>query len=98
LVVAEEPAGRLSDVARVGVLGREDDERSSELLMERGDQKRERRLRDSGTRIGKLLEERAETLALGELANERMKDGWDRPQRLTLARNPFRPRGRRRSP
>ena len=74
-VVAEEPAGRLGDVPRVRVLGREDDERSAELLVERGEEERERGLGDAGARVGQLLEERAEALAVGELADERVEDG-----------------------
>ena len=75
LVVAQEPAGRLGSVARVGVLRREDDERSCQLLVERGDQERERRLGDASPGVGKLLEERAEALALRELANQGVEDG-----------------------
>ena len=75
MLVAEEPAGGLGDVARVGVLGREDDERPAELLVERRDQQRERRFRDARACVRELLEERAEALAVGELANERVEDG-----------------------
>jgi hypothetical protein len=38
VLVPDEPAGGLGDVARVRVLGREHDERSRQLLVERGDQ------------------------------------------------------------
>ena len=47
-VLADEPADGLRDVAGIGVLGKEDAKASSELLMERGEQERERRLRDAG--------------------------------------------------
>ena len=74
-VVAEEPGGGLGDVARVGVLGREHDERAAELLEEGGNDERERRLGHARAGLGQLLEERAKALTLGELADERVEDG-----------------------
>ena len=41
----------------------------------RREQERQRGLGDAGTRVGQRLDERAEALALGELANERVEDG-----------------------
>ena len=75
MLVAEEPARGLGSVARIGVLGREHDERAPELLVDRRQQERKRRLRDAGAGVGQRLEERAEALAVGELANERVEDG-----------------------
>ena len=74
-VVAEEPGGGLGDVVRVGVLGREHDERAAELLVEGGNDKRQCGLGHARAGLGQLLEERAEALALGELANERVEHG-----------------------
>ena len=73
-VVAEEPRGRFGDVSRVRVLGGQDDQRPAELLVERGEEERQRRLRDAGARVRQLLQERAEALAVGELADERVED------------------------
>ena len=67
-------AGRLGRIARVGVLGREHDERARELLVDRSQHERKRGLGDARTRVRQLLEERAEALALGKLADERVKD------------------------
>ncbi len=44
-LLPEEPPGSLGRIARVGVLGGEQDERASELLVQRGEQQRQRRLR-----------------------------------------------------
>src|SRR4029450_2429655 len=74
VLVADEPAGGLGDVARIGVLGREHDERPAELLVQRRDQERKRRLRDARAGLRKLLEERAKALAFGELTNQRVQD------------------------
>ena len=74
-VVAEKPRGRFCDVSRVRVLGGQDDQRSAELLVQRGEEERQRRLRDAGARVRQLLQERAEALAVGELADERVEDG-----------------------
>ena len=73
-VVAEEPRGRFGDVPCVRVLGGQDDERSAELLVQRGDEERERWLGDAGARVRELLQERAEALAVGELTDERVQD------------------------
>jgi hypothetical protein len=73
LRVAEEPGGGLRDVARVGVLGREHDERAGKLFVERGEQQWKRRLGDARPRGWELGHERAKTLALGELVHERVQ-------------------------
>ena len=74
-VVAEEPGGGLGDVARVGVLGREHDERAAELLVRAANDERQRRLGDTRARLGQRLGERAEALTLGELADEGVEHG-----------------------
>ncbi len=72
-LLAEEPAGRLGGVARVGVVGQEADERPAELLPERGEHERQRRLGDA--RAGReRLRERLQPLVRGELADEGVKD------------------------
>ncbi len=75
VLVSDEPAGGLGDVARVRVLGREDDERPAELFVQRRDQQRERRFRDARACVRELVDERAKALAVGELANERVQHG-----------------------
>ena len=55
-LVAEEPRGRLGDVARVGVLGQRDDEPSAELVVERRDDERQDGLGHAGTRRQRLSE------------------------------------------
>ena len=74
-VVAEEPGRGLGDVARVGVLGREHDERAAELFVERRDDERQSGLGHARAGFRQLLEEQAEALALGELTNERVEHG-----------------------
>ncbi len=68
-VLAEEPGGGLGRVARVRVLGEEADERPLEPLVERGEEHRQRGLRDAGARRQRLgqLDEPVE---LDELADE----------------------------
>ncbi len=59
LLLAEEPGRRLGGVAGVGVLGQQADERPLELLVERREHDRQRRLRDAGARrqrLGELFE------------------------------------------
>ena len=73
VLVAEEPGHRFRCVARVCVLGHEQDEPAAELLVERCEQERQRRLghpRSGGQRLG----EGAETLALAKLGGEWMQD------------------------
>ena len=48
VVGADEPARRLGDVARVGVLGQQDDEPSPELLVQRREQERQHGFGDAG--------------------------------------------------
>ena len=69
-ILAQEPARRLGEIACVGVLGDEQRQRAAELLVERGDEQRQRRLGHAGTRRqrrGELLY----VLALEQLADER---------------------------
>ncbi len=73
-LLAEEPARSLGRVARIGILGREQDERAAELVVQGGEQERQRRLRDASTR-GERRGIRTETFALAELAHEWMQDG-----------------------
>ena len=71
---AEVPARRLGEVARVGVLGRQRDEPAPQLLVERGDDERQRRVGDArahGERLGEL----AQALAPLDLAEERVQHG-----------------------
>ena len=59
MLVAEEPAGRLGRVAGVGVLGQQHDEAALQLVVQRGEDERQHRLRDAGARRqrgGELLE------------------------------------------
>ena len=62
-VIAEEPRGALGGVACILILGREQDERPLELLVQRCEQQGERRLGDPRRR-GKSLCECAQTVAL----------------------------------
>jgi hypothetical protein len=75
VLLAEEPARRLGGVARVGILGQQHEQRPSQHLAQRGEQERQRRLRDAGTR-GQRLHEGAQAVALGQLAHERGEDWW----------------------
>jgi hypothetical protein len=75
VLVPDEPAGGLGDIARIRVLGREDDERPPELLVERRNDERQGRLRDPCACVRKLPEKRAKSLTLGTLADERMENG-----------------------
>ena len=83
-IVAEKPGGRLGRVARVGVLGKDDDEPALELDVERGEEERQRRLGhprarplavggldgEALARLRDLVRERLEALALGELLRD----------------------------
>ncbi len=71
---AQVPARRLGEVARVGVLGRQRDEPAPELLVERRDDERQRRVRDARA-DGKRLGELAQALAPLDLAEERVQHG-----------------------
>ena len=71
-VSPEEPGGSLGGVAGVRVLGQQDEEASSELLVERGQNERQRRLRDTRA-TGQRLRERLEPFAAGELRDEGVK-------------------------
>ena len=70
----EVPRGGLGEVARVGVLGNEDRERPPELLVQRRDDERQRRLRDARARRQRLRELR-QPLVLEQLAHEREENG-----------------------
>ena len=73
-VLADVPTGCLGGVAGISVLGREDEERLLEPLVQRGEDERKRRLGHAGaSRQG--LDERGETLAVGELERQRIEDG-----------------------
>src|SRR5581483_4234528 len=67
--LAEEPGGRLGGVARVGVLRQKTDEAAAELLVQRGEEQRERGFGDPCP--GRhCVRERAEVLVLDELGDE----------------------------
>ena len=71
-VGAEEPRCALGRVPGVGVLGQEDQQAAAELLVQRREHERQRRLGDArATRQG--LHERLEPLARGELGDEGVK-------------------------
>ena len=69
---AEEPRGSFGGVAGVRVLGQEDEEAASELLVERGENERKRRLRHARA-TGQRLRECLEPIAAGELRDEGVK-------------------------
>jgi hypothetical protein len=50
VVAAEEPSRRLGRVAGIRVLGQQDEQPAAELLMERGEEERQHRLRDARLR------------------------------------------------
>ena len=50
LLVADEPRSGLGGVARVGILGQNDDQPAADLLMERREHERQHRLRHAGAR------------------------------------------------
>ncbi|TML17558.1 MAG: hypothetical protein E6G33_02555 [Actinobacteria bacterium] len=72
-VLAKEPGGALSRVARILVFGREQHERPVELLVEGREQERQGRFRHPGRR-GKRVRECRQALALTELLDERVQD------------------------
>ena len=79
---ADEPAGRLGEVARVGVLGQEHDEPALELLVQRREQERQHRLGDAGPgRQGSR--ERLQALEREQLPDER----WSTGRSMTSGRN-----------
>ena len=70
----EVPRSGLREVARIGVLGNEDRQRAAELLVQRRDDERQRRLRDARARrqrLGELLQ----LLVLEQFAHEREQNG-----------------------
>ena len=73
-VLADVPAGRLGGVARVRVLGREDEQRLLEPLVQGGEDERQRRLGDAGA-SRKSLDVGGEALAVGELEGQRVENG-----------------------
>ena len=72
-LLAEEPAGRLGRVARVGVLRHEHAEAASELLVERCEQERRARLGDPGSRRQRRRE-RGQALVGAEALDERIEE------------------------
>ena len=93
---AQVPARRLGEVARVGVLGRQRDEPAAELLVERRDDERQRRVRDAradGERLGEL----AQALAPLDLAEERVQHGKLERRTVHDERRDTRPAGLHRS-
>jgi hypothetical protein len=68
--VTREPRGPLRRVARVGVLGQEDEERSSELGVQRGEEQRQDRLGHTRAR-GKRAHERLKAVVAPQLVDER---------------------------
>ena len=72
-LLAEEPAGGLGRVARVGVVGEQADERPAELLPERRQHERQRRLGDASA-CRKRLRECVQPLVRCELADEGVED------------------------
>ena len=81
--VAEEPGGGLGGVARVGVVG-QDDEPAVELHVERRRNERQRRLGDPRAASRQVRGEAAEAFVLGELARERREDRRVCCQRLLV--------------
>ena len=72
LLGAEEPRRALGCVARVGVLGQQDQQPAPELLVQRREDERQRRLRDARA-AGQRLRECLEALARRELRDEGVK-------------------------
>ena len=71
---ADEPARRLGDVSRVGVLGDEKHEAAPELVVQRSYDERERRLGDACAGRQRLREG-AQAVTRRELADEREQGG-----------------------
>ena len=72
VVGADEPARRLGDVARVGVLGQQHDEPAPELLVQRREQERQHGLGDAGARR-QGSRKRLQALEREQLPDERMQ-------------------------
>ncbi len=73
-VLAEEPGGGLGGVARVGVVGQQGDEPTAELDVERGQEQRQRRLRDaSATR--QRSRERGQARICAQALDEAVENG-----------------------
>ena len=66
---AGEPRDAVGRVARVGVLGQQDEQRAAELGVQRREDERQERLRDAGARRHRGGE-RLEALGRGEPVNE----------------------------
>ena len=81
--VAEEPTSRLGSVSGVRIVRKEADERTLERLVQGREHERQRRLGDAGAHR-KRLEEAAEALVLGELADERVEDRAVHDERRNL--------------
>ena len=91
-LVASEPADGLRYVARVRVLRRDQDERAAELLVQRGEQQRQRGLGHARSRRERLGEG-AQALALAEGSDEWVKDRLvhdERPNPGGSARSSYR--------
>ena len=72
--LAEEPARSLGRVPGVGVLGQQHDERAAQLLVQRRQQQRQRRLGDARGRRQRVRE-RGQALVAEQLLDERMEHG-----------------------
>ena len=72
-VLADVPTGGLGGVTGISVLGREDEKRLLEPLVQRGEDERKRRLGHAGA-SRKGLDEGGEPLAVGELDGQRVED------------------------
>ena len=70
----EEPARRVGGVARVLILGHEHDERTLQLLVQRREHERQRRLGHAGA-CGQRGGERLKALVGLQLAHERVQNG-----------------------
>ena len=68
-VLADEPADRLGHVAGVGVLGEQNAQPAVELLVERGEEQRQRRLGDAGA-CRQRLGERGQALVGAQALDE----------------------------
>ena len=73
VVLAEEPAGAFGRVPGLGIVRQDDDQRARARAMEAGEEERQERLRDA--RLGRVVQELAQALALGEVAGDRAERG-----------------------
>ena len=73
-LLAEEPARALGRVASIGVLGQQHDERAAQLLVQRGQQQRQRRLGDPRGRRQRIREG-GQALVAEQLLDERVQHG-----------------------